>query len=203
MLDFIVKVAIDNATFRFDIMYSYLCDTKISVGQKVFIPFGRGNKERKAIVLEIEEIDKENIDKKIKKIISVIDEPPLSDEMLKLMFFLKNKTFCTYYDAVKLMTPKGIGTDINVKYKIDDDYQKFDLTENEITVINHILDKKSKPSKTFVKENQKIISKLIEKSVVVCETIYNKNFKDNLVNSYFLSDSYNAENEKITKRQQE
>lgn len=105
-----VAVAIENSNFSFDKAYDYLLNEKMSdikPGCRVLVPFGKGNAIKQGIVIRTGEI--ENPGKKFKKVASVIDsEPVLNDEMLKLVLYLKERTFCTLFDAVKTILPAGM-----------------------------------------------------------------------------------------------
>lgn len=103
----VAAVAVENSAFSFDKPFSYLLgDDKCSSGCRVLVPFGRGNKCRQGIVMSVSETGG---DEKLKKISQVIDEAPvLNDEMLKLVEWLKERTFCTLFEAAKAVLPSGM-----------------------------------------------------------------------------------------------
>ncbi len=105
----IVSVAIENSTISFDKPYDYLvvdC-ADVKVGCRVLVPFGASNKCRQGIIVEVKEKAQPN--QKLKKVSQIIDcEPIMSDEMLSLMFWLKERTFCTLFDAAKTILPVGM-----------------------------------------------------------------------------------------------
>ncbi len=115
----VVSVAVDQTVFHYDKPFDYLLpfdmEEKGQVGCRVLVPFGRGNRKRQGIILE------RNVTtdfEKLKPIASVLDdEPVLSDEMLKLVGWIREHTFCTYYDAVRLMLPAGINMRIVASYR--------------------------------------------------------------------------------------
>lgn len=112
----VAKIAVEKAAFGFDKLFSYLVPEQwtqiVQVGTRVLVPFGKGNQKRQGIVLETEEVP--DIDLRLKPVFEVIDsEVLLTPEMLELIYYLKNTTFCTYYDAVKLLIPKGAGAQVN------------------------------------------------------------------------------------------
>ena len=106
----IASVAIENSTNSFDMAYDYLVNEKDSAlkpGCRVLVPFGKGNKCRQGIVMSVFHSDKST--DKLKSIMQVIDEKPiLSDEMIKLIEWLKERTFCTLFDAAKTILPAGM-----------------------------------------------------------------------------------------------
>ncbi len=103
----VAAVAVENSAFSFDKPFSYLLgDEECSPGCRVLVPFGRGNKCRQGVVLAVTDY---NGEEKLKRISQVIDEAPvLNDEMLKLVEWLKERTFCTYFEAAKAVLPSGM-----------------------------------------------------------------------------------------------
>ncbi|WP_367925574.1 primosomal protein N' [uncultured Ruthenibacterium sp.] len=105
------QVAVAGATIHFDKLYTYLVPDclrqGVQVGSMVLVPFGRGTaKMRTGVVLDLQE--SETIEKRLKEIYDVApEEARLSDELLELVHELRDKTFCTYYDAVKAIIPYG------------------------------------------------------------------------------------------------
>lgn len=107
-MDTVVLVAVDNAAFKFDKLYSYLMPEDLrryaAVGARVLVPFGKGL-PRMGVVLGTERRDR---DEALKTVIDIErDTPLLDDEMVKLILLLRETTFCTYYDAVKAVLPKN------------------------------------------------------------------------------------------------
>lgn len=103
----VAAVAVENSSFSFDKPFSYLLgDEECRPGCRVLVPFGRGNKLRQGIVLSVKN---QSNTEKLKKISRVIDDTPvLNDEMLKLVEWLKERTFCTYFEAAKAVLPSGM-----------------------------------------------------------------------------------------------
>ena len=107
MLAPVAKVALYGATFAFDKLYSYAIppEMTLSAGQRVVVPFGRGNTEKQAIVFEIAEEEAYHL----KSVLSLIDEKPvLSEEMLKMCEYMHETVFCTRADAVSAALPTGL-----------------------------------------------------------------------------------------------
>ncbi len=106
----IASVAIENSATSFDKAYDYLLDDKTSSakpGCRVLVPFGSSNKCRQGMVLNVFETEEKT--QKLKKVAQLIDEEPiLSDEMLRMIHWLKERTFCTLFDAVKTILPTGL-----------------------------------------------------------------------------------------------
>ena len=104
-----VGVAVSNATFHFDKLYTYAVmpaqQDAVRLGSMVLVPFGRGSRARVGVVLAC---DAEPESSKLKYLFDVAPASAcLTPELLKLVYFLKERTFCTYYEAVKAVIPYG------------------------------------------------------------------------------------------------
>ena len=104
-----VGVAVSNATFHFDKLYTYAVlpehEDKVRLGSMVLVPFGRGSRARMGVVLAC---DAEPPHSKLKYLFDVAPASAcLTPELLRLVHFLKERTFCTYYEAVKAVIPYG------------------------------------------------------------------------------------------------
>ena len=103
----IVQVAVSAATFAIDKPYSYRVPEGMPIqpGQRVQLPFGRGNRPTEGVVLTVSSGD----DGKLKEVTALLDpEPILTDRQLRLAAFLRERYFCTFYDAIRAMLPGGV-----------------------------------------------------------------------------------------------
>ena len=108
----IAQVAVDNATIHFDKLYSYRIPDSLTAcvwpGSMVLVPFGRGDKPRMAVVLKVEQVDAETAPKRLKTLHNAAPEQArLTPDLLELVRFLKERTFCTWFEAVKAVIPYG------------------------------------------------------------------------------------------------
>lgn len=150
MTDYIASVAVENTTYSFDKIFDYSVSEEfifdIKIGKRVMVPFGSGNRKRQAMVMDI----KKGSADKLKSVISVLDkEPVLTEEMVKLAEFMKDRYFCTYYDAIKTMLPAGINYNISTLYTAVKGVDTEALALDEQQVYNFLLSKK-KPVKSEV-----------------------------------------------------
>ena len=104
-----VGVAVSNATFHFDKLYTYAVmpdqQDAVRLGSMVLVPFGRCSRARMGVVLAC---DAEPENSKLKFLFDVAPASAcLTPELLRLVHFLKERTFCTYYEAVKAVIPYG------------------------------------------------------------------------------------------------
>lgn len=146
-------VAVENSAFSFDKPFSYLLgDEECSPGCRVLVPFGRGNKCRQGIVLSVTDYDGKE---KLKRISQVIDKTPvLNDEMLRLVEWLKERTFCTYFEAAKAVLPSGMCHRTVTTYTAVPKADLTDLSADEKQIYNFLLTQKG-----YV-EGEKLLKKL-------------------------------------------
>ena len=102
----IAKIAVSAANFAIDKPYSYLIPDGMELvpGLRVTVPFGRGNRRCEGVVLSVEAGDTAGL----KAVAEVLDEEPLvSAYLLRLAAFVRERYFCTFYDALRAMLPAG------------------------------------------------------------------------------------------------
>lgn len=118
------RVVIDGTVLGYDRYYDYTVPAEYGsadlAGCRVLVPFGRANSVRQGTVIAQDVL--ENADK-LKSIISVIDtKPVLNAEMLELCEFLRERTFCTYYDAIRTLLPFGLDIKLVKEYTLNASY---------------------------------------------------------------------------------
>lgn len=137
-------VAVENSAYSFDKAYDYLLTDEMpdaKAGCRVLVPFGKGNKCRQGIITEIKTECDES--KKLKKVAQLIDtEPVLSDEMLRLMPWLKDRTFCTLFDAAKTILPSGMCHRTVTTYTAVPNAELTGFDYDVIQIYRHFLDAK-------------------------------------------------------------
>ena len=101
------KIAVSAANFAIDKPYSYRIpqDMTLAPGQRVMVPFGRANRRTEGIVLTVEPGSED----KLKPVESCLDDNPiLTETQLRLAAFLRERYFCTFFDAIRAMLPAGL-----------------------------------------------------------------------------------------------
>ena len=116
--------------YHFDAPYSYKIPFELEPsalpGCRVMVPFGNGNRKKQGLILSVKPLFEADNGMKLKSVSSVIDEKPLfTEEMLQLVTWLKENTFCTLFEAAKAMLPAGIGLSYIVSFMANK------LTEDE------------------------------------------------------------------------
>ena len=116
----IAKIAVSAANFAIDKPYSYLVprDMILQPGMRVQVPFGRSNRTSEGVVLGLEE----GIGENLKTVARCLDtEPVLDGGMLRLAAFLRDRYFCTFFDAVRTMLPAGLWFQTRDTYTLTED----------------------------------------------------------------------------------
>lgn len=141
----IATVAVENTFFSTDSDYDYYVPNDlqniIKPGIRVKVPFGKGNRKRNGIVLKTYYA----INNDLKEIISVEADYSLSAESVCLALWLKERCFCTTYECLKLMLPRGIGkvgdkNDKMIRLKIFDEQDFPNLTPKQHSVCSLLFD---------------------------------------------------------------
>ena len=116
----IARIAVSAANFAIDKPYSYRVPFGMTVqpGMRVQVRFGRGNRQVEGIVLGTEEGSEEGL----KPVELCLDETPLLDgRMLRLAAFMRERYFCTFYEAARVMLPAGLWFDAKAIYSLTED----------------------------------------------------------------------------------
>ena len=106
----IAKVAVAGATYAIDRPYSYRLPEELEgrarPGMRVLVPFGRGDRKMDAILLAVGE---EDGDDKLKDVLALLDdEPVLDDGLLRTALWMRERYFCTVYEAARAILPSGL-----------------------------------------------------------------------------------------------
>ncbi len=200
-----VSVAVSATAITFDKPFDYLVPVQLEnqaeAGKRVVVPFGKGNRKRVGIILSVSKADGVS---KLKEIISIEDElPVLNNEMLELVSWLRDMTFCTYYDAVKTMIPSGMNINIKEHYKLVDKSDISLLSKSELDVFAML---KQFPAEEIKKQGKGLLlESLVAKGFVSYTLDGKQNVGDSTVKMIKLTDEYISTPEvfKLTVKQRE
>ncbi len=116
----IAKIAVSAATFAIDKPYSYFVpdSMELAPGMRVTVPFGRGNRPSEGVVLAVEPGNPEGL----KPVAQCLDgESLLSPLALRLAAFIRERYFCTFYEAVRVQLPGGLWFHARESYRLTED----------------------------------------------------------------------------------
>lgn len=195
----VAKVALSNASFSYDVEYSYAVSQqwqdKIQNGTRVLVPFGKGNRKRIGFVTRTYQRDTYNPD--LKPILQVIDEQSLvNDELMRLIFWLKENTFCTFYEAFKTVVPSGFAYNYKQHYELANREIVEELTEDESALVEFMKNaSSSKEIDAFLEDNssdkkKQAIQSLIDKGIVEEIDSFKRKVGDETVRMVALSEGF-------------
>ena len=149
----------------------------ITIGSKVLVPFGKGEKLEEAFVVKIKEKTEYEV-KQIKKL-----EDTISDKQIELAKWMAKRYFCNVSDCIKLMLTPGTR---NREKKIQDKkiqvvYLKKSIEEIEFNIeTGKIKSEKQKRILNFVKNNEGFtipeIEMLTDCSRAIIKTLVKKEY---------------------------
>ena len=181
------KIAVSAATFAIDKPYSYRIPEGMLLqpGVRVTVPFGRGNRRCEGVVLSVEDGSEENL----KCVERQLDAAPvLSRYMLQMAAFLRQRYFCTMYDAVRAMLPAGLWFQSRDTYRLTEDtsWQEKDVHQSDALAILHFLrdcggETTGEMLRSLLPEEekrQKAVSYLVRKKWLIDETDFSRRLND-------------------------
>ena len=183
----IAKLAVSAANFAIDKPYSYRIPEgmKVAPGQRVQVPFGRGNKRAEGVVLAVEDGNEE----KLKPIdLCLDDEPIITPYQLKMAAFLRERYFCTFYDAIRGILPAGLWFQTKQIFALSEDRSWKDKTlrKKEAAEVLHLLeDCGGQAGEAMLKEAvgdeevlRDVLSYLVKKKWIVTRVNFSRRMND-------------------------
>ena len=124
MPDAIARIAVSSVPYWVDRPYDYRVPDSLIAGcvpgVRVHVPFSSGNRRREGIVLALR--DRSDCEpEKLKEVTEVLDsQPVLTQQQIQLALFMRERFFCTVYDAVRSMLPVGLWFDRDGHRRVQD-----------------------------------------------------------------------------------
>lgn len=203
----IADVAIEGANGSFDKQYSYFIPENLiesaKPGCRVTIPFGKGNIKKIGMIMSVHPGEITDI---IKPVLTVSDKTPvLNGEMLQLCLWMKEHTFCTYFDAIHTMLPTGLNYNIALLYSANAQFEDVDnLTDVQKEVFDFVLQKgevSASDIEKYFSDSNLVIDDLCEMGALVKDAVTKRKAKDLFRKHIRLSDSFDGVD--LTKRQKD
>lgn len=169
----VARIAVENTAYSFDMLFDYsvpdFLSENIRAGMRVLVPFGNSTKKRVGMVFSV--FKAEGTSKKLKKIIELIDdEPLLNEEMLLTSNFVRDRTFCTYFDACRMFLPIGLSVKVNMMYAANCNFSDKCLSGQEKIIFDYL-----KGKNTFVKGDTIISECKLKKNDDILDIMASKN----------------------------
>lgn len=117
----LAKIVVSAANVSIDKPYTYQVPEafaeQVAPGIRVMVPFGRGNRHTEGLVLALER--QENLPPRCKSILAVLDDwPVLNQDGIQLALWMRERYFCSVYEAMRAMLPAGLYFSLKDRYVI-------------------------------------------------------------------------------------
>lgn len=118
------NIILKSKTSFLDRVFTYAYDKELKTGTRVVVPFGRSNSKNIGIIVDKHDGD---IDFEAKEIVEVLDSKPIvSDELLKIAFFMIKNNISDYGSAINTILPPGSIDKVKEYYKAKDSLREKD-----------------------------------------------------------------------------
>ena len=199
-------MGVSGTSFAFDQAYSYSVPDHLAEkavpGVRVIVPFGRSDRRRVGIIVGVC-ADTENVES-LKSISSVVDNTPIiGDEQLRLLLWLRDTVFCTYYEAFRTLIPPGLGVSFTQKYRLSPKKpKKGELSDKAMGLYLSASETDDGGELAMmISEDGKSASELIEKGFLEEIDLAKQRVRDDTVSMVRLTSDYSEKNIKLTPKQ--
>ncbi len=182
----IAQVIVNSPSRHTDKKFDYFIPEEfekiVSVGTRVNVPFGKGDKRLEGYVVGI--TDKSTA-KNLKNISDAEEIPVFSSKMLELILWMREKYLCSYIDAIKVIVPAGTSVK-SIEFAVLKEYS-CKLTPKEKIIVDIVSSNGGACDvcdiiEKFEEENVKpIIKRLYDKGVFERQYRDKKTVKDKTV----------------------
>lgn len=203
-MSLIAETAVSGAAYSFDMLFSYKVPDRfagrISRGCRVYVPFGRSNKRRIGVVMRIIEGSTEHL----KPLAGIIDDKPVvSEELLGIAEFLRDNTFCTYFDAVKAMLPPAMSVSAKETFSLNSiRVDTSELSEDARELLRSLIDCDGDINdliSEYISKNGRLpADELCDCGALVSDNVFRQNVGDAQVRMVRLTDAYLSAPEDFT-----
>ncbi|MDR7856392.1 primosomal protein N' [Tissierella sp.] len=168
------QIIVDNKASQVDKPFTYVLESElinsVKEGMRVVVPFGKGNKLIKGIVINILDTCDEKY--KLKNVVDVLDDKPLvSKSLIDLSKWMRDSYLSSYLDAFQTVLPPGDFKEVNTFIELSNESSINDIS-NEGTKIIYYLKTRGKVLLEDLKRNlsipniNEILNNLEEKGVI-------------------------------------
>ena len=147
MLQLVAKVAVSAAVKSIDKLYSYIVPADltgvITIGQRVIVPFGRSNNSSHGFIIELCPTAAEECTK-LKYIQHIyVDQVYLSNDDIETAKFIKNRYFCTFFEAANALLPPGVWSNksevfVPADYSLEQVCEKLGRADKKIEIVKQV-----------------------------------------------------------------
>ena len=194
----IAKVAVEAATYAIDKPYDYLAPEDAQPGQRVLIPFGRGNRTSEGVILSVR---REVPEKPLKAIRELLDaEPVVTEREIRLALWMRQRYFCTFYDAIHTILPAAVWFRYREIWQAGEETPDAELSQRERDVLDLL---RSEPLETDALKEQfgetvvPLLRQMEKRGLVSAVTRSDRKIRDKVVTMASLAVSAEQALEKL------
>ena len=186
-----ISAHILDAPYHIDREYDYYIpehlEGEVERGCIVTVPFGVSNRQVYALVTETKDA---SAHKRVKPIVSVHDRRfALSEHMIRLCFFMKERTLCTVGEAVHCMLPSAFFSKTEISFSLSMQADEIKISEGDRAVFDYIAENAPVTQKKLISElgdsAEGILSRLLRSKAVIRE--YSVKENSNAVFTSYIS----------------
>lgn len=199
-------MGVSGTSFAFDQAYSYSVPEELAdkavCGSRVIVPFGRSDRRRVGIIVEVCP-DTEDTER-LKAVSSVVDKTPIiGNEQLKLLLWLRETVFCTYYEAFRTLIPPGLGVSFVQKYRLSQKKpKKGELSEKAMGLYLSASETDDGGELAMmISEDGRSAAELMEKGFLEETDLAKQRVRDDTVSMVRLTPEYSERDIKLTPKQ--
>ncbi len=175
MYNLFVQVILNNNSKSTDQLYTYgvphELESSVEEGKRVKVNFGRGKSTMEALIVGLTSTYHYPIEK-IKPVIEIIDKRPvISKEMIKMIFWIRERYISKYSDAMRLMLPSDTDSAFDKHVYLNKEVQHLIRnTPKQQKIIEYLKTHSSASVKELMLNldvSRAVIDNLIKKSVLI------------------------------------
>ena len=180
----IAKIAVSAATYAIDKPYDYVLpeDLTAAEGCRVLVPFGKGNRVCEGVILSL---TTSLPDKPLKAVRQVLDEEPvLSAKQIRLALWMRQRYFCTVYDAIRTILPAGVWYSYRQNWELCPGVNLDELSERDACICRSLEEGPRETQglqKSFGEDVTVVLSRLRRQGVVDSKTESSRRMQDKMV----------------------
>ena len=185
------QVILNNNSKSTDQIYTYGADDTLMLsveeGKRVSVNFGRGKNVIEALIVGLASTCDYPVEK-IKPVIEILDEKPIvTKEMIKMIFWIRERYICKYSDAMRLVIPSetqgAYEKHVSLREKKEINEYNINKTPNQLKVIEY-LKKHESVSITQLMDNLNV-SRAVINNLIKKDILEEKSVIDNLSQKQF------------------
>lgn len=194
----IAKVAVAAATYAIDKPYDYIAPDEACPGKRVLVPFGRGNRTSEGMILSV---SREVPAAPLKAVRELLDEQSVaSDREIKLALWMRQRYFCTFYDAIHTILPAAIWYKHRELWQIIQTDAPEDISPRERELLDYLLEEPQETEKLMERFGETVIPmlrQLRKRGLVTSLTQSERKVHDKIVTFVTLALSPDAAREQM------